>query len=708
MKLLGPEKGKTKRKAVMTIEKKSGGSQKLLFPALVGVLRNTRIQTRLIISFLTISLVPLAITGIIGFNKSSHAIESKIRDYSDQITIQLGKNIQTSISQIEVMANDIILNKDIQNGLEKVNSIGEMEKLTLIQKINSVITSKTTGDIRGVEILVNGSSIFSSGVQSSEFSLDEMNKIVEAADKNGGKAAWNFISRKNETKKIIVMSKDIKSLNTGSKIGLINIYVSTDHFLRNIEGIDLGDGVGILVLNTQGEVIADKDSRVEPGEHFAEDSLIKHILGSEKSKSDSEYKINGQNHLLSYSEIEESNWFVTALIPYAYLRQETKSLGDVIRLLAVCCLIIALLLSYIITASISSPLKKLVDLMHLAKQGNLAFDVNDSKKDELAVVLSNFGEMTENIKELILKSSDSARKVINNATDIARLSEQTHTSSEQMSTSISEIADGSSQQANDLSAGVMQLNDLSDNINKVSDDINSVAEVVYDTQKLSQIALATVKSLNDKALETKSVSAQIIDDINSLNEDMKEIRKITGLIAGISEQTGLLSLNAAIEAARAGEAGRGFAVVAEEVRKLADQSKDASVMISNIIQRIRTKTESTADAANRSSLIIGKQMDAVYETDNSFKTIFSSMEAISGMIKKVENSIKVVLNSKSIVMSTMENVSAVSEEAAATSEEVSASTQEQIASAQALSALAEELNSMAEELEKSISQFKIA
>ena len=167
-------------------------------------------------------------------------------------------------------------------------------------------------------------------------------------------------------------------------------------------------------------------------------------------------------------------------------------------------------------------------------------------------------------------------------------------------------------------------------------------------------------------------------------------------------------MNAAIEAARAGEAGRGFAVVAEEVKKLADQSKDASVMISSIIQRIQTKTEITVDAANRSSSIVGKQMEAVYETDNSFKTIFSSMEAISQMIKEVENSLKVVLDSKTIVMSTMENVSAVSEEAAATSEEVAASTEEQIASAQALSALAEELSSMAEELEKTISQFKIA
>lgn len=708
MKLLGAQKDNSKRKAVIVGRKKQEEQKKTLFSSLGGALRNIKIRSRLIISFLIISLVPLAITGVIGFNKSSQAIESKIKAYSDQITIQLGKNIQTSISRIEVMANDIILNKDIQRGLEKINTMADMEKVTFLQTINSAIASKATGDIRGAEIIVNGNSVYSYGVQNSDFSAEEMNKIAETVDKSGGKAAWNFVGRKNENRKILVMSKDINSLNTGKKLGFINIYVGTEYFLKNIQGIDLGDGVGIIVINSRGEVIADKDSGIEPGEHFAEDLLINTILDFEESKSESVLKLNGQNHILSYSRIGEGDWFVAAIIPYSYLRQESKALGDIIRLLAAGCFIIALLLSYVITDSISSPLKKLVDLMHLAKQGDLSFDVKDNKKDELAVVLSNFGEMTGNIKELILKSSNSARKVTDTASDIAKLSVQTHSNSDQISISIAEIAQGSSQQANDISAGVRQLADLSDNINKVGNDINSVAEVVYDTQKLSQVALDTVKSLNDKALETKSVSVQIIDDINSLNEDMKEIKKITDLIAGISEQTNLLSLNAAIEAARAGEAGRGFAVVAEEVKKLADQSKDASAMINNIIQRIKTKTEITADAANRSSLIVGKQMEAVYETDKSFKTIYNSMEAISGMIKEVEDSLKVVLDSKTVVMTTMENISAVSEESAATSEEVAASTEEQIATAQALSALAEELSRMAEELEDSISQFKIA
>ncbi len=692
-----------KGKSRTTNRKSSGGPRESLFFSLGEALRDIKIRTRLIISFLIISLVPIAVTSSISHKKSSDAIRNKIRAYSDQISIQIGENLTTSISQIEGMANELILNKDIQNGLEKFNTLDDLKALELNQKITSIISTKTFAEMRGIEIYIKGSSIFSNGVQSSEFSMDDINAVLNAAEKSGGKTIWNFISKKNESTKILVVSRAIKSLNTGGAIGVINTYIHSDYFLKNIRDIDLGEGTGIIVLDSQGRVIADKNSKALIGEPFEDDLLISSILGS----GDSTIKLDGVDHLISYSKIGESGWFIATTIPYSYLNQESEAIGRIIFMIAAICLIVALGLSYIITASISAPLERLVGLMLTAKEGDLTFDVEDSKKDELADVLSNFGGMVENIKGIIYKSSNSAQKVINNATEISRLSALTNSNSNQVSISITEIAEGSSQQASDMLTGVSQLEDLSKNMNKVEENILCVAEVVHDTKKLSETALHAVKTLNDKALETKSVSEKIVNDINSLDNDMKEIKNFTKIIEGISEQTNLLSLNAAIEAARAGATGHGFAVVADEVKKLADQSKDASVMINSIISRIQKKTEITVDAANRSSLIIGKQTEAVYETDKSFKTILSSMEAISKMIHEVESSLKVVLNSKAVVMDTMEKVSVVSEEAAATSEEVSASAQEQSASAEILLNLAEELNSLAEELEKSISLFKI-
>lgn len=668
-----------------------------------GVLRNIKIQTRLIISFLVISLVPLALTGFIGYKESSRAIESKISAYSDQMTVQIGKNLQTSVSKIEGFANELCLNKDIQDGLDTLDSMDELTRLDFNKRISAIVTAKNAVEIVGIELLVKGSSVFSFGVQSTDFSRDDLDAVLEASDEENGKSVWRFIIKKNDNKKALIVSKVVKSINTGDKIGFINICVNPEYFSQYIKDINVGEGARVIIMNSNGIVIASSDPKDNIGEPFKEALLIRNIKDSKKEL----IKLDGEENLVSFSRIGESDWSVAVTIPYSYLNQESRSIGNMIRLMALVCLFIALALSYLIAASISAPLGKLVGLMKLAKEGNLVFDVKDEKKDELAEVLSNFSDMVENIKSLITKTGDSAHKVIKSAADISQLSGQSHSNSEQVAASILQIAKGSSQQAQDISTGVIQLSDLSENINKVGADIDNVAEVVYKTKGMSETALTVVKSLNDKALETKTVSAQIIRDINSLDKDMKEIKNIIKVIVGISEQTNLLALNAAIEAARAGEAGRGFAVVADEVKKLADQSKEASVTINSIITRIQKKTEITVDAANSSGSIIEHQMEAVCETDNSFKTIFSSMEAISKMIHGVESSLKVVLGSKERVMDTIENVSAVSEEAAATSEEVAASTQEQIVTAETLASLADELNSMAGELEKSISQFSI-
>ena len=108
----------------------------------------------------------------------------------------------------------------------------------------------------------------------------------------------------------------------------------------------------------------------------------------------------------------------------------------------------------------------------------------------------------------------------------------------------------------------------------------------------------------------------------------------------------MLSLNASIEAARAGESGRGFAVVAEEVRKLADKSKESSIQITNIINDIQHKTEVVVKEATSSSVVVREQMDAVEKTDIAFKTIFEGMDQIENQLKEMVGSIDEIVSSK--------------------------------------------------------------
>lgn len=179
---------------------------------------------------------------------------------------------------------------------------------------------------------------------------------------------------------------------------------------------------------------------------------------------------------------------------------------------------------------------------------------------------------------------------------------------------------------------------------------------------------------------------------------MEQIVKITKTISTIADQTNLLSLNASIEAAKAGEAGRGFSVVANEVKKLADQSKESSKEIKFIIDDILNKTSDTTKVAHNANKFMEEQMNIVKETDSSLRSIYESMESLMERVNNVSQSIKSALDSKENVLDSIENISAISEETASIAEEVSATTQEQVASSEELSKLSKYLDEMSKNL----------
>ncbi len=429
---------------------------------------------------------------------------------------------------------------------------------------------------------------------------------------------------------------------------------------------------------------------------------------NEQQKFIMETEIDNKKHLVLYNPISTNkDWFIVTTIPMSFINSAAVLIRNKILVIGSVCLGIAIIISMLISISISNPLNRLVQSMRQAKKGDLTHLVGDSGKDEISEVIHNFTDMITNFKTLIQQVGQSVANVLSSASQLATSSQQSLNTSEQISITLQEVAKGASDQAMEVSKSVDYMDNLSKGISKVIDDLGDVTHIITDTNSLSNQAKKNVGILNNKADETNSSTEEIITDINSLSNDMKEITKIVKLIVGIAEQTNLLSLNAAIEAARAGEAGRGFAVVAEEVKKLAEQSKDASIMIDSIIKSINIKTQDTVSKANLTSKILKEQMLAVTETENSFNTISGSMSNLSSHMSDMQKSVEVMLGLKENVVSSMENISSVSEEAAATSQEVSASTEEQIASAEILTNLSTDLNAMAKELETAISIFKV-
>lgn len=176
----------------------------------------------------------------------------------------------------------------------------------------------------------------------------------------------------------------------------------------------------------------------------------------------------------------------------------------------------------------------------------------------------------------------------------------------------------------------------------------------------------------NKTMEKFSV---VRETVEALRNETEKIRSITGVVTQIAAQTNLLALNAAIEAARAGEQGRGFAVVAEEIRTLAEQSKQQAEVISSDIDNIAQiigEVTSSVDVEHQS---LGQESQQLKEVVNSNLEYISNIRDVSASIGSIIASLQEEMTAMNQVFGKVESIAAMSQENSASAEEVNATVQ---------------------------------
>lgn len=681
----------------------------------ITIFRKVSINTRLLFSFIFILVSALLFTGIIAYYKSSSAIQSKISMYSSQIIGRIGVNIENVTSMVKADSESIVFNQKFQDNVLNYDSVDAYDQLTKNNNIKNMFSGKSmSGNLyKSLEFdTLQNERVSSNTVLGDE----DVKAINDTVQKESGQIIWTYgISSTGAYN--IIYARQVKSLTSSESLGTYVAAIDEAGINNIFSATNIGKDSDLFIINSKGVVISGKDKKYL-GKQFKDKNLISSIIKSENKNTDIDeslkqdhrsfsIKVNNVKCLVTYAPIASTDWYIVGTIPYSYINSGTNLLKISSILVGIIALIISLALAYVITKSITAPLNKLKISMSEAKEGNLAVDVQDESKDEIGKVMSGFSDMVGKINTLISEIKDLSQNVTDSSEKIIDVSEESYNVSDSIAVTMQEIAKGTSEQATEVTESVSHMNTLSNGINIVGNNMKNISEELIGIKKLHEEAVNSIKILNDRAEETNAASNIIVEDINNLSSNMKEIKDIVDIMVSIAEQTNLLSLNAAIEAARAGESGRGFAVVAEEVRKLADTSKDASIKISSIINEIEAKTQNAVHEADYTGSIVNEEMGAVNKTEEAFTTIFGAIENISDKINHMETSVSQILMSKDKTSRSMENISAVCEETAATTEEVCASVDEQIGGVNTIKNLTEQLNELTQKLNYAISAFKV-
>ncbi len=411
-------------------------------------------------------------------------------------------------------------------------------------------------------------------------------------------------------------------LPNGTFAGMIKAGFNVGYLSNQIQSLEMSDTITIFAVGQDENffmhpnisLVGQPVTAVFPASFQSNTALFTTIYSGSDSEGHTTLDSASATFYAGYDFIGEKSKWQIMLVAVEDTSITELSVAQQLSFTIFYALIAAIILvigTALIGRSIVSPITRINKVSSKVMDGDLTGNIEEidrKRKDELGSLGSTIYSMVTNLRDLVSGIQQSAQQLSTASGTLATTSEEVSSSSENVAATQQQITKGAQSQA----------------------------QMVLEAQKLIQ---------------------QLSGGIKDIRKNAEDITQVVELITSIANQTNLLALNAAIEAARAGEAGRGFTVVADQVRKLADESKQAvkrtETMVAQILQVAETQAKSAVN-----------------------------------------------------VVSAVDSIATVAEETSASTEEASAAAEEQASSMEEITSTAQSMAELAEKLASQISTFK--
>lgn len=421
---------------------------------------------------------------------------------------------------------------------------------------------------------------------------------------------------------------------------------SIDITLKNIEKIansfSAEDGTHAMVIDSSKNLLtgisekADKNQAQTLDTEIADPSVkgwMEQVL-NEKKQTD---VYMNDTDIVFASRIQETGWYMFLTLPASSIEKLSNQQMLLISLLILVFIIgIVIVFAYLSKRLTALSIVKDRLLAIASGGGDLTARIQVSGSDEIRQLADGFNEYLSHLEQMIIDIKQSASSVVNYSNNLENnilLSTDYIDGISQKSMQVRNESTTISAVTQELSAAVEEI------AATTRDNLESLGNLVKEITHINMLSVNSETVANKALLGMENIETEVsksVENAKQLEESMKRISNIVTTMTGISTQTNLLALNASIEAARAGEAGKGFSVVAEEVRKLAEESKNSSDHIYGIIVELQNSLSETIETLSNQSSIILQEKQNVISLIEQMKEIKTSIESSTEQIKTFE------------------------------------------------------------------------
>lgn len=503
----------------------------------------------------------------------------------------------------------------------------------------------------------------------------------------------------------ITVTASYAVVEDGAVIGAIGVDIDINDLSKVMSDADIGQDGYIFVLDNAGTAIVHPMADIIGTDEITNTPFWENIQGNQEGFT--EHEFDGENRFSAYVKNERTGWITATSVPERELLDKTQNLlySAVTAILIV--LLITIVISILLSRYISKNTRKLQEGFQKASDGNLTAVLDIKSKDEFGDLGHHFNTMMADMRALISNVKHSTNTVDATSDGMLEMTKETNAAMNEVSQTIQEVARGSQEQAMEIDKNSDNINMLAEALEDVYNSIIEVNNLANNTGEQGSKGLEQVGILIDSSERNRMESQNVSGIISEVKDSAKEINVITETINQIADQTNLLALNASIEAARAGEAGKGFSVVADEIRKLAEQSAEATGDISKLILTMNDRTDDAVAAMKKANDVVSEQITSVDSTKAIFDRIIEDVHELEAKIVMIKEATANMDTKKDRIVENTQNISAVSEEISASTEEVSASSEEVTAITDTFIEHAQKLRELSSDLIELVNVFTV-
>jgi methyl-accepting chemotaxis protein len=653
-----------------------------------------KISTKIILTSVLLVLSLLILVSFVTIFQASSLLENYALDSVKNLTSSIASNLNSQIKIIEItidsFADSAFLGFD-----PFLASFSNAEVIRFMDKIKNVpkdFSLKIDGNVS--TFVVFNPDMLSTKELYSLFYIEKddqtiKNEFIKYDDTftpENEKLKWFFQAKEQNMgvwsniyyddylgSNVITYSKANVDEKSATLVGVVGASFPVEYFSGQVGEVSSYEGSYAFILDSQLNVIFHPmyDSTTNLQNEF------KDYIDIIKSENQGYFKkeIDKETYLSNYEKLT-NGWLVFFELPEKVVYAKINRLVFIILLITFLGIGLAIVISYFVGKNIAKPIRELSKTLVQVGEGNLDVHFKTKAKDEVGEMSESFNKMIDKFRAAISAVKNTSTELNRTSTELNELSDLSQKISKgvlEKSEKIEVISEESASSVEEMTSGIEEIASSAQGLASAAQELANLAD---NTQKEANKGIQGIEHIVKKIDEGSKQSMETQKIVENLLTKAENIEKIIYSINAITEQTNLLALNAAIEAARAGEAGRGFSVVAEEIRKLAENSSQATNEIANILEELKNST-----------IDVNKSTE---ETVNTIREINEEAQQINVQFSLIQNEINKMI-------AEVENVTA-------GSEQQSASTQEMSTSAERIARTVNEINEQIKEIRESIEQ----